>query len=208
LRIELSDPSGILTTGHTRQNGIIVTVDGNSTSRVDVTDSFSYDEGSSRSGLAAFDLPNLAEGAHRITVSAADNLAAGLTAAQHRSQASIDFEVAQTPPLRLANAYLFPDPASSKGASGGGRFVADIDGGPVDVLLRLYTVSGRLVRVLRAAGVEGQLQLPWDGLDDERYPLANGVYLFKLQARVPGASRSGTDTQKAHLEGRFVIVNP
>ena len=39
LRIDLSDPSGILITGHTPQNGIIVTIDDNSTNRQDVTSS-------------------------------------------------------------------------------------------------------------------------------------------------------------------------
>ncbi len=208
LRIELDDPSGILITGHTRQNSIIVTIDGNTTTRVDVTSSFAYAEGSSRAGLATFDLPNLPDGAHRLSVSAADNLAAGLTAGQHRSQASIEFEVIQVPPLKLRSAYLFPNPTVSGGPSSGGRFVADIEGGPAEVVLRLYTAAGKLIRVLHASGVNGQLQLAWDGMDDEGYALANGVYLFRIQAKSSALNGSDPTTHKAHLEGRIVIVNP
>jgi hypothetical protein len=62
LRIDLTDPSGILLTGHTKQNGIIVTIDGNSTNRVDVTGDFSYAEGSYTTGTASFTLPGLARG--------------------------------------------------------------------------------------------------------------------------------------------------
>src|SRR5439155_6174259 len=57
LRIDLSDSSGILITGHTPQNGIVVTVDGNTTTRVEVTDSFHYSPGSFQTGSASFPLP-------------------------------------------------------------------------------------------------------------------------------------------------------
>jgi hypothetical protein len=42
LKVNLFDESGILTTSHTSQNGIVVTVDGNSTNRADITESFRY----------------------------------------------------------------------------------------------------------------------------------------------------------------------
>jgi flagellar hook assembly protein FlgD len=83
-----------------------------------------------------------------------------------------------------------------------------MDGGPADVLLRIYTSAGKLVRELRAGGIEGQLQLTWDGLDAEGAGLANGVYVFKLQARAAGVSGSAADNQKSSRQGRFVIVNP
>jgi flagellar hook assembly protein FlgD len=83
-----------------------------------------------------------------------------------------------------------------------------MDGGPADILLRIYTPAGKLVRELRATGVDGQLQLTWDGLDAEGAGLANGVYVFKLQARAAGASGSVDARQKSNREGRFVIVNP
>ena len=208
LHVDLVDSSGILITGHTPQNGIIVTVDGNSTSRVDLTDSFRYNAGSFQSGSVTFQLPNLAEGIHVIGVSAADNLAAGLAAGQHRSQASLEFEVVQTPPLRVLSSYLFPDPTRSKGTSSGGQFVVDTEGGPVDVQVRLFTVAGRLVRRLSASAVEGQVQLPWDGRDAEGQELANGVYLFKVVIRSATAGDSGQERQHDDATGKFVIVNP
>lgn len=208
LHVDLVDSSGILITGHTPQNGIIVTVDGNSTSRVDLTDGFRYNAGSFQSGSVTFQLPNLAEGIHVIGVSAADNLAAGLAAGQHRSQASLEFEVVQTPPLRVLSSYLFPDPTRSKGTSSGGQFVVDTEGGPVDVQVRLFTVAGRLVRRLSASAVEGQVQLTWDGRDAEGQELANGVYLFKVVIRSASAGDSGQERQHDDAMGKFVIVNP
>ena len=74
--------------------------------------------------------------------------------------------------------------------------------------VRIYTVAGRLIRLLTAAGAEGQLQLPWDGFDAEGQELANGVYLYKVVVRSGGAGSSADQEQLSGAVGRFVIVNP
>ena len=208
LRIDLSDDHGILITGHTIQNGIIVTMDNNSNTRVDVTSSFRYSPNSYQAGTATFTLPGLTPGAHTIAVSAADNLASGINAAQHRSSAIIDFEVSPLPPLRVQRAFLFPNPTRSGGPAGGGQFVIDAPGDPVNVLLHLYTVSGRLIRTLKAfgGGRDGQIQIPWDGLDAEGDRLANGTYLFMVQVNGRKADGTSNALSRAVSEGRVVIV--
>jgi hypothetical protein len=206
LRIDLSDPHGILITGHTVQNGIIVTIDGNSNTRVDVTPSFRYSANSYQTGTAGFTLPGLSPGPHNIRVSAADNLASGINAAQHRSSASIDFEVSALPALTVQRAFLFPNPTRSGGAGGGGRFVIDAPGDSVNVLLHLYTVSGRLIRTLKSFGGQGQIQIPWDGLDQEGDRLANGTYLFMVQVNGREADGSSGARSRAVGQGRVVVV--
>jgi peptidase C25-like protein len=206
LRIDLTDDHGILITGHTIQNGIIVTVDNNSNTRVDVTSSFRYTANSYQAGTASFTLPGLAPGPHSIRVSAADNLASGINAAQHRSSASIDFEVSALPPLTVQRAFLFPNPTRSGGPGGGGLFVIDAPGDPVNVLLHLYTVSGRLIRTLKAFGGQGQIQIPWDGLDAEGDRLANGTYLFMVQVNGREADGSSSARSRAVGQGRVVVV--
>jgi hypothetical protein len=201
LRVDLSDPSGILITGNAPQNGIIVTIDDDTAQRTDITSSFRYAADSYQSGTAFFRLPSLAPGPHRIRVSAADNLAAGIAAAEHRATATIEFEVALEPELRVTRAMLFPNPVRSGGAGSGGQFVVDAPGDSVDVALRIYTVAGRLIRTLRAEGGLGQVQIPWDGLDAQASPLARGVYLFTVQV----VSRAGAG-RRAEAEGRLVVV--
>ncbi len=207
LQVDLYDPSGILTTGHNVQNGIVVTLDDNTTTRVDITSSFRYAADSYQSGTASFQLPNPAAGPHVVKVSAADNLASGLGAGAHRSSATLAFEVVSNPPLNVARTYLFPDPATSGGPLGGGQFVVDAPGDSVNVLLRIYTVSGRLIRTLKAFGGQGQIQLPWDGRDDEGDALANGVYLFHVHVNARDPDGRSNPRQKAIAEGRFVIVH-
>ena len=207
LKVDLYDPNGILTTDHTPQNGIIVTVDGVTTNRADITESFRYAADSYQSGTAQFQLPSLSQGAHTVTVSAADNLASGLNAGEHRSRASLDFTVVDQPNLRIANAYLFPNPTESGHGGGGGQFVVDAPGDSVNVLLRVYTASGRLIRTLTVFGGQGQVQVPWDGLDEEGQPLANGVYFFRVHVNPRDPDGTSSPRQKADADGRFVIVN-
>lgn len=208
LRVDLADPSGILITGHTPQNGIVVTIDDNSTTRQDITGTFRYSSNSYQAGSASYTLSGtIPEGPHKISVSAADNLAAGFAAAQHRSVATIEFEVAKEPPLQILSAYLFPNPTSSRGGQVGGRFVVDTQGEALNVLLRIYTGSGKLIRTLTRMDVRGQIQVPWDGLDAEGQALSNGLYLFKVHVNPRGEDGLSEATQKADVEGRFVIVN-
>jgi hypothetical protein len=206
LKIELFDPSGILITGHNLQNAIVVTRDDDVTTRVDVSPSFRYAANSYQSGIATFTLPTLTPGPHTIKVSAADNLASGINASQHRSSATIAFEITDNPPLTVTRAFLFPNPAVSGGLHSGGRFVVDAPGDPVNVLLRIYTISGRLIRTLRAMGGQGQIQIAWDGLDDEGYPLAIGTYLFHVHANPRDSQGESSARLKAVADGRFVIV--
>jgi hypothetical protein len=210
LKVDLHDQNGILTTNHTPQNGIIVTiatVDGNTTNRADITESFRYAADSYQSGRATFQLPGLAQGAYVVTVSAADNLASGLSAGAHRSRTSLDFTVVDQPSLRITNAYLFPNPTESRWGGGGGQFVVDAPGDSVNVLLRVYTASGRLIRTLTVFGGLGQVQVPWDGMDEEGQPLANGVYFFRVHVNPRDPDGTSSPRQNAHADGRFVIVN-
>jgi flagellar hook assembly protein FlgD len=85
--------------------------------------------------------------------------------------------------------------------------VIEAPGDSVNVLLRLYTVAGRLIRTLRSLGGLGQIQIAWDGLDDEGDRLANGVYLFKVHVNPRDADGTSSARQKAEAVGRFVIVN-
>ncbi|OGF12807.1 MAG: hypothetical protein A2W00_00845 [Candidatus Eisenbacteria bacterium RBG_16_71_46] len=207
LRVDLFDPSGILTTGYSPQNGIILTLDDNTTTRFDITSSFQYNSDSYQAGTASFELPNLSHGTHRVTVSAADNLAAGLSAGAHRSLATLEFEVVDTPPLRITSAFLFPNPTQSGRRGSGGHFIIDAPGDSVNVRVRLYTVSGKLIRSLTAFGGLGQIQVPWDGLDAEGAPLANGVYLYQVHVSAREPDGKSSAREKAQAEGRVVIVN-
>ena len=59
----------------------------------------------------------------------------------------------------------------------------EVPNGGGRVLVRIFDVSGRLVRTLvDESQPAGQRSVVWDGLDDEGRPLASGVYLARLSA--------------------------
>ncbi len=205
LRVDISDPSGVLITGHNPANSIFVTLDGNTNTRADITSTFRYANNSYQQGTAFFALArDIALGPHEVTVSAADNLAVGVQAARHRSRASLQFSVSQNPALRIVRTFAFPNPMRSGSPT---RIVVDAQGGAVNCLVRIYTVSGRLVRTLKDFGGLGQIQIPWNGLDDEGQALANGVYLYRIQVNGQEPDGSSSPRQMATAEGRIVVVN-
>ena len=55
-----------------------------------------------------------------------------------------------------------------------------------DVLIQIYTVSGRLVHEIRAPRSTGHTQIAWDGRDLERNEVANGLYIFRMTANGGG----------------------
>jgi hypothetical protein len=83
--------------------------------------------------------------------------------------------------LQLLNVFNFPNPFQEERGTAFSFFLAA--GGPVDVMIRVFTVSGKLIyeRVERGLA-PGYHQLPWDGRDNEGDQIANGVYLYKVVA--------------------------
>ncbi|HEX7070933.1 MAG TPA: hypothetical protein VF190_09015, partial [Rhodothermales bacterium] len=74
------------------------------------------------------------------------------------------------------------------------RFIFEhnkMPGTPARVQVRIYTLSGRPVRTLDheetlPAGVlpGGQIDVYWDGRDEDFDPVATGVYLYKVRVEV------------------------
>ncbi|HKQ58541.1 MAG TPA: C25 family cysteine peptidase [Candidatus Eisenbacteria bacterium] len=95
----------------------------------------------------------------------------------------------------LRDVMAFPNPFDDQLGSAFSYYL--LTEGPADVMLRLFTVSGRLVyqRVERSVP-PGYHQWPWDGRDAEGDRLANGVYVYRMVAS--NGSRSET------YDGRLV----
>ncbi len=187
LRVFVRDENGVLLTGHTLPNALYLTIDG--VTRYDLTKDFRYESGSYQQGTVEFALPGLDPGAHSIVVSAADNYAQGLLARRNRSTASIDFEVIEGSTFTLGRVYNFPNPfAPERGTT----FVLAGLNEAARVMVKIHTVSGGLVRALSADAVAGQTQIFWDGTDAQGDRLANGAYIYQVEAQ---GTTSGTVTR-------------
>lgn len=192
LLVSISDPHGVNLVDRRPRDGIVVTVDGVSDSTY-VTDDFVYDLGSYREGSLTYRLPDLPFGGHTVSVRASDNIG-------NHSKASISFEVVSAGDFAIRNVANHPNPFPD-GDSAGTTILYEL---PVaaDVVVNVFTVGGRLIRTIAGvAGVAGANQVYWDGRDEEGDELANGVYLYMIQAT--SLSYRG---DKAEAIGRAVVM--
>ncbi|MFZ4619180.1 MAG: C25 family cysteine peptidase [Bacteroidota bacterium] len=51
---------------------------------------------------------------------------------------------------------------------------------PDEIIIKIYTVAGRLIQELNTNGIIGFNKIPWDGRDKDGDQIGNGVYLYKL----------------------------
>jgi len=187
--VEIEDPSGILlvTSGQPALTLIVVDAALNEVAHVPFTDAFQYDVGSHTRGTARFPVPaGLTDGSYTFKVVASDNFGNLATASTpvHVSSSAAG--------VSFTSVYAYPNPLTTDTDV---VFTLDRD---VEVTLRIYSVSGRLVQKTTLPGASGRNGYHWDGRDQAGDEVANGVYLLQLSA--PGNS----DPVK-HLE-RLVVL--
>ena len=88
-----------------------------------------------------------------------------------------DFQV--TSDFKILNVFNYPNPFSD-----GTEFTFNLTQPSDKVSIKIFTVAGRLIRTLAYHHLEaGFHHLYWNGLDQDRNDMANGVYLYKVVAR-------------------------
>lgn len=197
---QLEDASGINTVGAGVGHELLLTIDGDAGSAIDVGPYYSGDLNTYRSGEVRVALPELAPGEHTLQLTAWDAL-------NNSSSAELRFVVVDEGVV-VQNLFPYPNPTA-----GPTRFTFEHNQPPgteAEVQLRIYTLAGRPVRTIDGAEAlpDGVLpartvQIPWDGLDDDRDRLASGVYLFRLRMEVPALDGGSQVTE--HVE-RLAII--
>jgi hypothetical protein len=97
----------------------------------------------------------------------------------------------------MANVIAFPNPFKDRTF-----FFFELTD-PADVSVRVFTASGREVwRTQRQVDVPQQVSIRWDGVDFARDVLANGTYLYRVEAR----PRTGSAGPVLKHTGKVVIM--
>lgn len=128
---------------------------------------------------------SLSFGKHSVTVRALDVF-------NNVSTATATFDVESNEQLSLKDVFNYPNPFSGSTSFTFQRSSAGGAGMPIDVTIKIFTLSGRLIKTIHSYGItDNYVKISWDGLDDDGNMLANGVYLYKVIARtVDGAYTS------------------
>ena len=128
--------------------------------------------------------PTLEDDRYELTVSGEDQIGNG------PAQKTLVFQVSSD--LRIEKVLNVPNPMSDE------TEFTYILSHPASVVVRVYTVAGRLVRVLDGLpGRAGFNQVRWDGRDAGGHMLANGVYLYTVTA--------DDGQEKARVKERLIV---
>jgi hypothetical protein len=130
-------------------------------------------------GEVRYPLSSIAEGRHSIRVKAWD-------VANNSAEGYTEFVVAGDGKVALDHVLNYPNPFINSTCF---QFEHNMENQELEVLVSIYTVSGRLVKTIeeRIIPLGSRLSLgdciQWDGKDDFGDPLARGVYLYKVRVR-------------------------
>jgi hypothetical protein len=188
LLVDLYDESGINTSG----GGIGHRLEAwlNEVQDIDLTDYYSGKVDSYQEGTIQYQLAELPRGPHHLRLRAWDVY-------NNSSTEEVFFSVESSEKLAIENVYNYPNPFRDET-----YFTFQHNQTiPIDVEVRVYTVSGRLIAKVDGYGISDRfVRIYWSGLDDDGDRIANGVYLYKVIAR----TIDGTYTSEAL--GRMAVI--
>ncbi|MFC2086640.1 type IX secretion system sortase PorU [Bacteroidota bacterium] len=174
-----NDSSGINTSGTGIGHDIAAVLDSSET--FILNDYYEADVNSFKSGKVNFRLPDLEPGHHNLTLKAWD-------VANNSSTKSLEFVVLDSKDPVIERAYNYPNPFTENTAF---YFEHNQAGQEIEVLIQIYTVSGKLVKTIQYIELStGYRSGPvfWNGLDDFNDKIGRGIYVYKISLRANGKS--------------------
>ncbi len=166
---DLFDESGINTTGLGIGHDIEAWLDGGDKSTV-LNEFYTGDVDSYQKGTVEYRFRGLEPGRHTLRLRAYDIF-------NNSSTAETYFNVVGSSQLTLQDVYNYPNPMTEQTAFTFRHSITD----PINVDIKVYTLTGRQVRMLTMKNVTDRfVMIPWDGTDEDGDELANGVYFYKV----------------------------
>ena len=186
LLVQLKDDNGINVAGNSIGHDLAAILDDDSKNTRILNDFYESSLDDYTSGEVRFPLNNLTEGRHQVKVSAWD-------VANNPAEGYTEFVVASNAAVALDHVLNYPNPFTSSTCF---MFEHNLSGAEMDVMVQIYTVSGRLIKTLEQRIISNGYRLgstnciPWDGRDDYGDPLAKGVYLYKVKIRTNASDQA------------------
>ncbi len=174
----LEDNNGINTSSASIGHDISLTIDDNPNKTYSINEHYQADIDDFRKGTVDYKLFNLSAGNHTAKLKTWDIY-------NNSAQKSIEFVVMENNELIIRHLLNYPNPFTTNTKF---FFEHNKPGIDLDILLQIYTVSGKVVKNIHIQmNTEGFRSDPiaWNGLDDYGKPVARGVYIYSLKIRTP-----------------------
>jgi hypothetical protein len=196
----LSDPSGIFLVPNMDPaiQDVVLSLRMSGTT-TPLADYFRYYPNSAVAGQFTYPLTLRDNFTDSITVVASDNMVDPTNPGPHRTRVTVMLATQRdTAAVKFTDCLVYPNPTS-----GAAKFTFCLTRA-ASVSVKIYTIAGRLVRVLPAVACGFDYnQIEWDGLDKDGQALANGVYLYKLDAQAIGST--AVDRRSASFRDKFIV---
>ena len=197
LIVKISDDNGINVAGSSVGHDLTGVLDEDTQNSYLLNDFYEAELDDFTKGTVRYPLFDLESGRHEIRVKAWD-------VANNSSEGFTEFIVAKTSSLALEHVLNYPNPFTSNTNF---MFEHNLEGQLVDVQIRIFTISGVLVKTIsednllsngnRISGIK------WDGLDDFGGQLAKGIYLYKVKVAL---SDSTLEVDSAESEFEKLVI--
>ena len=194
LIVELSDSSGINTTGTGVGHEIIATIDTKPQQTYVLNNFYEGALNDYTKGRIEYPLEQIQQGSYSLKVRAWD-------VHNNPAEKTIFFDVASQEDLVLDNIYNYPNPMNNYTNF---TFEHNQQGNPMDVDIRIYTLSGKPVQLIKESILNNSsyASISWNGRDRDNDRLGNGTYIYVL--RVTTDTPEGrTSTEKIE---KLVII--
>lgn len=183
LLAELRDQSGINISSSGVGHDIKALLDGDQSDAVVLNQHYRSDLDTYKEGEVKYRYEDLEEGEHELTLKAWD-------VHNNPSERTVDFVVSESGELALDHILNYPNPFTTHTEF---FFEHNQACNFLDVRIRIFTVSGKVVKTLdkrvRSKGFRTE-GIAWDGTDKFGDPLAKGVYIYELNVRTPDGKKA------------------
>ncbi len=188
----IEDEGGINTTGAGIGHDIIAYLDDDPRSTIILNNYFENDYNSHTRGRIIYDLTDLPEGSHTLTLKAWDNF-------NNSSRETIRFIVETDGKFMLRDVVIYPNPFAGDTKISANHNRPD---GRLEITVSIIDMSGRTIRKIKEETYSTGYRLApviWDGNTDGGQRAGKGVYVCRVTVRTDdGEEASGT--------GRIIIL--
>ncbi|MBK9799471.1 MAG: type IX secretion system sortase PorU [Bacteroidetes bacterium] len=175
LYAKVQDDNGINTVGNGIGHDIVSMLDLSSDKTYVLNDYYQAELDSYQKGTIRYQLSNLAEGKHDLSLKVWDTY-------NNSSVARTEFVVSKSARLALQRIFNYPNPFTT---STNFYFQHNQADNGMNVQIQIFTVSGKLIKTIeqfvRTEGFTSE-SIHWDGLDDFGDKIGKGVYVYRLKA--------------------------
>jgi hypothetical protein len=182
----LYDSSGINTVGNGIGHDIIAVVDNDTRNSSILNDYYVSDMNTYKSGEISYPFFNLSDGLHHLALKVWDVY-------NNSSEGSIDFLVVSSAEFALQNLINYPNPFRDQTTF---SFEYNQPNSSLDVHLKIFTLSGRLIKTLHqdinTAGYKVGSMI-WDGTGDDGTKISPGMYVYYINVSL----QDGSTVQKS-----------